>query len=165
MPDTPGFSAHIKMFLVGAVLTALGLFAFTQLQGDTATASASSVVQVYKTPTCGCCVKWVDYLRAEGFTVETTDVQDLNTIKARFGVPGAMSSCHTAVVGGYVVEGHVPAEDIRRLLAEEPDVAGIAVPGMPIGSPGMEQGDRRDPYATYTFGPRQEPTVFARHNQ
>lgn len=166
MATRPGLSAYLTMFLLGAVLASLGLFAFTRLQPDAAQAEGDlPVVQVYKSPTCGCCSKWVDYLRTEGFTVETTDVADLTAVKARYGVPGAMSSCHTALVGGYVVEGHVPAEDLRRLLSEQPDVTGIAVPGMPIGSPGMEQGDRRDPFATYAFRPNATPEVFARHPQ
>lgn len=99
---------------------------------------APPVVTVYKSPTCGCCSKWVDYLKANGFDVKSVDLEDLTEIKAASGVPGAVQTCHTAVVAGYVVEGHVPVDALRKLLAEKPKVAGIGVPGMPIGSPGMD---------------------------
>lgn len=123
---------------------------------------ASEAVMVYKTPRCGCCVEWVDHLRASGFAVTVEEVQDLAPIKARLGVPGDLESCHTATVGGYVVEGHVPASDVRRLLSVKPAAKGIAVPGMPIGSPGMEQGNKREPYQVIQFGD-QGRTVFATH--
>lgn len=96
------------------------------------------VVTVYKTPTCGCCTKWIDHLEAHGFEVVAHDLNDLSAIKAEHGVTRGLSSCHTAVVDGYVVEGHVPADVIQRLLRERPEVAGVSVPGMPMGSPGME---------------------------
>ena len=118
-------------------------------------------VQVYKSPTCGCCEKWVEHLRAEGFTVRTNDVADVTPIKLENGVAPELSACHTAFVGGYVVEGHVPASDIRRLLAERPAVAGLAVPGMPVGSPGME-GPRPVPYEVLSFGAR-GVRVFSKH--
>jgi hypothetical protein len=107
----------------------------------------------------------VVHLQDYGFTVAAHEVSDaeFHERKARAGVPRALESCHTAVVGRYVVEGHVPAADIDRLLAERPAVAGIAVPGMPIGSPGMEQGDQREPYAVYTFDREGRTAVFARH--
>jgi hypothetical protein len=108
-------------------------------------------VTVYQSPTCGCCNEWVDHLRDNGFAVKTTDMQDVRPMKNRLGVPKMLSSCHTAVVGGYVVEGHVPATDIKRLLRQQPDVTGLSVPGMPVGSPGMEQGDRVDPYRVVAF--------------
>jgi len=118
-------------------------------------------VQVYKSPTCGCCETWVEHLRAEGFTVRTNDVADVTPIKLENGVAPELSACHTAFVGGYVVEGHVPASDIRRLLAERPAVAGLAVPGMPVGSPGME-GPRPVPYEVLSFGAR-GVRVFSKH--
>ena len=119
-------------------------------------------VQVYKTPWCGCCTAWVDHLRANGFAVTVEDREDLGPTKAALGVPGDLASCHTATVEGYVIEGHVPASDIERLLAARPAATGLAVPGMPIGSPGMEMGDRRDPYAVILFGPEGRET-FSRH--
>ena len=122
----------------------------------------SPEITVYKSPTCGCCSKWADHLRENGFTVETVDVQDLSAVKRRYGIPPALQSCHTAVVEGYVVEGHVPAADVRRLLAERPDAAGLTVPGMPIGSPGMEQGDTAEPYDVLLVHDG-ETAVFASH--
>ena len=118
-------------------------------------------VQVYKSPTCGCCDKWIEHLRAEGFGVRATDVADVTPIKRENGLPPQLASCHTAFVGGYLVEGHVPAADVKRLLAERPDVAGLAVPGMPIGSPGME-GPRPERYRVLSFG-SEGVGVFAEH--
>ena len=103
-------------------------------------------ITVYKDPSCGCCTKWVSHLQANGFAPEVHDRSDMDTLKDSLGVPTALRSCHTAVAGRYVIEGHVPAADIRRLLAERPKARGLAVPGMPMGAPGMEQGGRRDPY-------------------
>lgn len=124
--------------------------------------SASPSVTVYKSPTCGCCGKWVDHLRDNGFQVIARDVADVDTYKLRYGVPRQLASCHTAVVGGYVVEGHVPADVVRRLLAEQPKFSGVAVPGMPIGSPGMEQGARQDPYEVVAFDRAGHVTVYER---
>lgn len=121
-------------------------------------------MMVYKSPTCGCCSKWVDYLRAQGMEVKTQDMEDMRSIKERFGVPDKLASCHTAVVGGYVVEGHVPIEDIRRLLQERPNATGITVPGMPIGSPGMEvEGRPADAYQVVQFDAQGTTKVFATH--
>lgn len=120
-------------------------------------------ITVYKTPTCGCCSMWVDHLKASGFTVETVDMPNLSEVKARYGVAPEMQSCHTGVVDGYVVEGHVPADDIKRLLAERPEARGIAVPGMPIGSPGMEvPGQAAQPYDVMLLTDG-APEVFASH--
>jgi hypothetical protein len=105
-------------------------------------------MHVWKAPTCGCCKDWIAILQREGFKVQAFD-EGNNAARARYGLPARYGSCHTARIGGYVVEGHVPAREIRRLLAEKPDAIGIAVPGMPVGSPGMdgpEYGGRRDPY-------------------
>lgn len=96
---------------------------------------------VHKTPTCGCCGDWIDHLRDAGFVVEVRDADDLTPVKQRLGVPYGKGSCHTAEIGGYFVEGHVPADDIKRLLAEAPKARGLVLPGMPIGSPGMEAPD------------------------
>ena len=124
-------------------------------------AESKPEVLVYKSPTCGCCEKWVEHLRSEGFAVQTHDVPDVTPIKLENGVAPELSACHTALVGGYVVEGHVPASDIRRLLAERPKVAGLAVPGMPVGSPGME-GPGAKPYEVLSFG-EQGIRVFSKH--
>jgi hypothetical protein len=120
------------------------------------------IVQVYKSPTCGCCSKWVSHLEANGFTVEATDVNDMTLVKRGYGIPPALASCHTAVVGDYLVEGHVPAEDIVQLLKLKPPIKGISVPGMPIGSPGME-GKNPQTYDVVSFGANGEIEVFSRH--
>lgn len=118
-------------------------------------------VHVYKSATCGCCNKWIEHLRSNGFPVETTDVRDVRPLQAEKHVPSRLASCHTATVGGYVVDGHVPAEDIRRLLRERPSITGIAVPGMPEGSPGME-GPDPETYDVLSFGTA-GVQVFAHH--
>ena len=117
---------------------------------------------VYTTPSCGCCKGWVKARESSGLKVEVHDLDDLAATKHAAGVPDELQSCHTARIGGYVVEGHVHAEDIRRLLAERPDIAGIAAPGMPMGSPGME-GAYTDHYDVVTFGGNGRQTVFASH--
>lgn len=122
-------------------------------------------INVYKSPSCGCCGAWVDNLRASGFEVVVNDMDDVTPIAHKAGVPDEARSCHTAIVDGYFVEGHVPPPDIRRLLRERPTARGIAVPGMPIGSPGMEQGDRRDAYNTLIVDRSGAARVFAQHNQ
>lgn len=118
-------------------------------------------VMVYKTPTCGCCAKWVTHLEEAGFKVKTTDQNDLSPVKKKAGVPQNLASCHTAIVGGYVVEGHVPAEVVHRLLTEKPDIVGVSTPGMPIGSPGMEQGNRVDKYDVLAFDREGKTSVYA----
>jgi hypothetical protein len=119
---------------------------------------------VYKSPTCGCCGAWVEHMREAGFTVEVEDVADLAPIKSRLGVPAGMASCHTAVIGDYVVEGHVPADDVRRFLSEATDLAGLAVPGMPAGSPGMEvPGQPAASYDVMSFGKDGSTRVYASH--
>jgi hypothetical protein len=119
-------------------------------------------VVVYKTPTCGCCTKWVDHLKAAGFTVETQHRDDLTSIRQQQKIPAAVVSCHTALVGSYVVEGHVPVADVKKLIAEKPAVKGIGVPGMPIGSPGME-GPNPQRYDTLAFTEAGKTSVFAKH--
>ncbi len=125
-----------------------------------ATGQALPTVLVYKTPTCGCCNGWIEHLQAAGFTVDARNVSDLMSVKRDAGVPVQMSSCHTAIIDGYVVEGHVPAEQVMRLLAERPEIAGIAAPGMPIGSPGME-GRNAKPYQILSFTHEGEAAVYA----
>ncbi len=118
---------------------------------------------VYKSPTCGCCVKWVEHMENAGFDVESRDMRDMNAIKQQLGVPRSASSCHTAVVDGYVIEGHVPARHVLQLLENRPDIPGIAVPGMPIGSPGME-GPNASPYEVVTFNGDSLTGVYATVN-
>lgn len=127
-------------------------------------AGATERVTVYKSPTCGCCTLWVEHLEAAGFDVQAHDVASVAPRKREHGVPAHLASCHTAVVGGYVVEGHVPAADIRRLLEQRPDIAGLAVPGMPMGSPGMEFG-APEPYDVIAIGRDGSSRVFASHGR
>jgi hypothetical protein len=128
-----------------------------------ATPVFATEVTVYKSPTCGCCKQWVTHMQANGFTVKAHDVADIVQYKTANGVPLMLGSCHTAIVGGYVIEGHVPASDIRRLLKERPPVRGLAVPGMPVGSPGMEQGGHKDHYNVLTFDAQGRTTVYSSH--
>ena len=122
----------------------------------------SSELTVYKSPTCGCCGKWIDHMKAAGFQVKVVDLDDLTEIKQASGVPMKLRTCHTAVVGNYAIEGHVPADVVKKLLAERPAGAGIAVPGMPIGSPGMEVGNQKDSYEVLLFDKTGKTTVFAK---
>jgi hypothetical protein len=124
-----------------------------------ATAASALLAVVYKTPTCGCCAKWVDHLKANGFAVEVHDVEAVEPTKAELGIPAALASCHTAKIGGYVFEGHVPAEVIQRVLREKPQITGVAVPGMPMGSPGME-GPSRDRYDVVAFDGNGQTSVY-----
>jgi len=125
-------------------------------------AAALPVVHVFKTPTCGCCADWVDHIEAAGFRTEVTDLPDLTAVRQRAGVPNGLASCHTALVGDYVVEGHVPASTMKRLLQERPEAAGISVPGMPMGSPGME-GAWKDPYDVILFTRDGRGMVYESH--
>ena len=126
--------AVLKFLLIGGLAT------------PALAAAETPVVDVYKSPSCGCCSKWIDHLRANGFTVRSHDTDNVAQHKDRLGVPYGHGSCHTAEVNGYLVEGHVPATDIRRMLKEKPRARGLVVPAMPVGSPGMEQGKRKDHY-------------------
>lgn len=123
----------------------------TSLFAACGSAQADTKMIVYKTSTCGCCGKWVEHLQSNGFEVDVREVNDIVTEGRRLGVPDNLRSCHTGSIGGYAVEGHVPAVDIKRLLAEEPDAKGLAVPGMPIGSPGMENGSYVERYSVLLF--------------
>jgi hypothetical protein len=122
-------------------------------------------IRVLKSPSCGCCTAWADHLSAAGFSVDLRDVpnEQLWTMKDRLGIGDETASCHTAMIEGYVIEGHVPAEDITRLINERPDALGLAVPGMPIGSPGMEMGDSTEPFTTLLLLADGETRAFARH--
>jgi hypothetical protein len=119
-------------------------------------------ITVYKDPSCGCCKNWVEHLIKHGYRVDAKDTPNMAEIKRTLGVPDALTSCHTAMVNGYLIEGHVPAADIDQLLAKKPRVAGLAVPGMPMGSPGME-GARSQPYKVLAFDKAGKTTVFASH--
>lgn len=116
---------------------------------------------VYRSESCGCCKKWEDHMRKHGFAVTSVVQDDLNTIKAESGVTAPLRSCHTALVAGYVIEGHVPAEDVHRLLKEKPKVIGLTAPGMPQSSPGMDIG--KEPFDVLTFDAKGKTAVWAKH--
>lgn len=119
-------------------------------------------IMVYKSPTCGCCKKWVKHLRNEGFEVKTKVYRDMKPIKKTLGVKQQFQSCHTAKVSNYFIEGHVSASDIKKLLKEKPDIKGLTVPGMPMGSPGME-GHRKDKYDVIAIDKDNKATVYSKH--
>lgn len=121
-------------------------------------------VTAFRSPTCGCCGAWLEHMKAQGFKVNDNITQNMEGVKREHRVPENLASCHTALVGGYVVEGHIPAADVIRLITEQPNVAGIAVPGMPLGSPGMESGNIREPYTVYSFTQSGEITPFQEHS-
>ena len=141
--------------------TIFGAIAFAAM--FVGTAAHAATMTVYKHPSCGCCAKWIEHVEKHGFTVKTIATEDMTAVKKRLGVPDAQMSCHTTKVGNYVVEGHVPAADIKRLLAQKPKARGIAVAGMPMGAPGMEHGDHRQPYSTMLIGTDGKTSVFANH--
>ena len=153
----------MKIFVLSLFLVLVSTLPACENPQDTApNQSPSAAISVYKTPTCGCCTKWVDHLREKGFTVETYDQPSLTALKQEHGIPRGAEACHTALVDGYVIEGHVPAREIARLLEERPNVRGLVVPGMPLGSPGME-ADRTDPYSVLAFDDKGRVSTFARY--
>lgn len=127
-------------------------------------AYAADTVVLYKRASCGCCGGWADHMKAAGFKVNTVEVADPGEFRQRYGIPD-VATCHTAVVSGYAIEGHVPAREIRRLLAERPKARGLAVARMPVGAPGMEQGGRVDPYDVFLVQPDGSFTVYARYGR
>ncbi len=163
-------TVKVSIVVVGAALVGLAGYGLMSGGGaddapqpvDTRAATSGAIeVVVYKSPTCGCCSNWAEYLRDNGLTVKTEDVADLSAVKAKLGVPLGLHSCHTAVIEGYVIEGHVPIEPIRRILEERPEIAGLAVPGMPIGSPGMEMpGRHADSYDIVAFDEDGNTSVY-----
>ncbi|SON49375.1 DUF411 domain-containing protein [Vibrio tapetis] len=131
-----------------------------------ATSAFAANVITHKSPYCGCCSEWVKHMEKAGFDVDVTDHQNMNPIKQKLGITPELASCHTAEINGYVFEGHIPANDIKRFLANPPKQAiGLAVPGMPMGSPGMEYGDKKDEFVVYAFNKQGRTFEFERHNQ
>ncbi|MES9964333.1 MAG: DUF411 domain-containing protein [Candidatus Sedimenticola sp. 20ELBAFRAG] len=143
--------ALVVLLLIGG----LGL-----LSAQQSSSSTDHDIVVYKSPTCGCCKEWVKHLKNNGFSVEVHNQQNVAPIKRELGVPARLQSCHTAKVGDYVIEGHVPADLISKLLLEKPKIKGLAVPGMPMGSPGME-GPRKDDYDIVTFSENGRTSIYA----
>lgn len=157
MSRAPSRRQALGALLAGAA--ALALPAPTRAQGPTI------LVEVWKSPSCGCCQEWIVHMQQHGFRAKVHDVGN-TAARARLKVPARLGSCHTAWVGGYAIEGHVPAADIQRLLKERPDAIGLAVPGMPIGSPGMdgpEYGNRRDPFDVLLILRDGSTRVFSSH--
>jgi len=156
----------------GLIATSITMAGCSAADGPTAQTTTDSVqhvatgteLTVFRSPTCGCCGKWIEHMEAAGFRVKDEVTEDMTAIKEQYRVPAQLASCHTTVVDGYVVEGHIPAADVQRLLTEKPDVAGIAVPGMPIGSPGMESGDYIEPYTVFSFQEDGTTAAFAEHS-
>ena len=141
------------------------LLAFSPLShaaGEPVTKQFGKEITVYKSPSCSCCAGWAKHLRHNGFRVTVVEQYDLSEIKAQHGIGPELQSCHTAVVDGYAIEGHVPADDIWRLLAERPDASGLAAPGMPTMSPGMNS-DQPKGYDVLLYGPDSRPAVYSRH--
>lgn len=126
------------------------------------TAANAAQLTVLKSPYCGCCAKWIEHVQQHGFTIKVVETEEMAAVKQRLGVPQRLASCHTTMAAGYFIEGHVPAADIKRLLAQKPKATGIAVPGMPAGSPGMESAGK-EPYATVLVHLDGTTSVFARH--
>ena len=151
-----------KLIALVAALSTLALTTAAVRGRPDNDAAKKPTITVYKDPGCGCCKNWIQYLVKHGYQVDAKDTPDIAGIKQTLGVPKALTSCHTAVVGGYLIEGHVSAEDIDRLLSQKPKIAGIAVPGMPAGSPGMD-GPRTQHYQVLAFDKNGKTSVFATH--
>ena len=148
----------MRLKLSLAALCAVALLMYFQVF------AAGPEVTVYKDPSCGCCHLWVKHLEANGFQVKVHEVDNMDQYKKTHGVPSSVKSCHTATVDGYTIEGHVPAEEIQRLLKERPKAKGLAVPGMPVGSPGMEAGTTRQAYAVLLFDAEGKTSVYRQYS-
>ena len=157
--------------ILGTVITALGAVAYAADQSATATEPKQKTmgyrpnIVVYKDNHCDCCERWVKYLQANRFVVRVENVDNLGEVKRRFGIPREKDACHTGTIDGYFIEGHVPAEDIKRLIRTRPEAKGLLVPGMPIGSPGMEQGKMLQAYDVLQMDLAGKLTVFAHHGK
>lgn len=147
---------------LGTVVGTSAMLLASPLGRAVAAMTAPVTMTVYKSPTCGCCRKWIEHAQRAGFTVVVKDTPDVTPTKRTLGVPESLWSCHTAVVGGYAIEGHVPLDLVSRLLREKPRAAGLAVPGMPAGSPGMEVGGMKDPYDVVLFQGDGKTSVYAK---
>lgn len=163
-PTAPAPASAIALALPGPTAAAAPAAGPAAAPALPAPPTALPLLVVHKTPTCGCCGAWVEHMRQAGFTVQVHDADNLEPVKRRLGVPYGKGSCHTAEIDGYLVEGHVPAEDVKRLLAQRPQARGLVLPGMPIGSPGMELPDgRSEPYTVELVARDGATTAFARH--
>ncbi len=147
------------------VLKLVGFLMFAGLSASLPAEEASKPVEmtIYRSPTCGCCENWLEHVKQSGINIKDVVSDDMQAIKEKYGVPNKLASCHTAIVDGYVIEGHVPASDIQKLLQTKPKVVGIAAPGMPMGSPGMEMGGKKQDYQVMSFDKDGKFEVFASH--
>jgi hypothetical protein len=143
-----------RQFSILALASTLGLPALAR--------AAAPVIDVYKSESCGCCGAWVEHLKANGFATRVTNVENPSDYRERAGIPNELGSCHTGMVAGYALEGHVPAAEIKRLLLEKPKARGLAVPGMPLGAPGME-GPRKDPYEVFLVDSAGHASVYKKY--
>ena len=149
-----------RQWLSASITGAAALVLTRRLSAEPAAAGAPVPITVYKTPTCGCCKEWVKHMETNGFAVTVHDLENLDETKKSMGVPEELQSCHTGISGKYVVEGHVPADLVHKVLKEKPAILGLAVPGMPRGSPGMEMG-RKDPFDVIAFEKSGKTRVYA----
>ena len=181
------FKQWFLLLIPVATLSLIGAFYLTSARGDSEALNNSSIVTdssekvsyvsvwdretepsysgtldmtVYRSPTCGCCGVWVEHAQKHGFKIKDIKTEEIETIKQKYNIPPELASCHTTIIDGYVMEGHIPADDIKRFLQQEPKLAGLAVPGMPIGTPGMEARDIKQPFQILAFNDQGEVEVF-----
>lgn len=154
---------YIKLLAVCLVVFAVVLTSLLTATNALAASDALKIT-VYRDPSCSCCEGWIEHLTTQGFQPRNVLTSNIDTLKQQYGVPNDLASCHTAVINGYVIEGHVPADEIKRLLAEQPHVTGIAVPGMVVGTPGMESGDVREPFSVFSFDEQENAEVFNQYS-
>jgi hypothetical protein len=156
------YMPRVQAIVLTIAVIGFNIVAYGQTRAQKSAAAAPQL-SVFKTPTCGCCQNWVEYMKANGFTAKVTNMPDVSSVKMQNGLPPRLASCHTTLVGGYVIEGHVPVEDVRRLLKEKPaGIAGIAAPGMPAGSPGMDVPNS-PAYQIIAFDKTGRTSVYATH--
>ena len=154
-------------YLLTSLLILTGILFTTRLQADDSTwdmarenYTGTKTITVYRDPNCGCCSKWIAHLEKHEFVVTDIKTGEIGKIKDKYNVPHGLASCHTAIIDGYVIEGHVPADDIKRLLHSKPDIRGLSVPQMPVGTPGMEMGDRKDSFRVISFADDGDTGIF-----
>lgn len=151
----------VALIIIGLLITGCSV---AQAPASVAQVALASEITVFRSPTCGCCELWGDHMRDAGFQVSDRITEEMTAVKDHYGVPESLRSCHTTVVDGYIIEGHVPAADVARLLTEQPpEIAGLAAPGMPVGSPGMESGSKVDPYTVFAFDKTGRAIPFSKH--
>jgi len=157
-------SSHRRYIKLLAVYLVAGVIIWLATVTGAEAAPEALKITVHRDPYCSCCGGWIEHLTAQGFQPTNVVTPDMSALKQQYGVTNDLASCHTAVINGYVIEGHVPADDIKRLVAEKLDVAGIAVPGMPVGTPGMESGNVREPFTVLSFDEQGNTKAFKQHS-